>query len=1833
MKNIRNSMTMRKKITLLTTISISSIALIGTVIAAGNLDNALLFGKVKADSTYNLSLNTTNRITSNISSTTSITHHTALGNDINFAYSNCDANNSYHAVINNGGTIINTTPLTGISGIVPTFTGGQLKMRAGYSSSDLGAYVNLKSGSEYEFVPGFYPRFVELTASGSSVSLSSVGYFYECAEDVVEAYVKVGSERSDYTGTYLIVDETASVALLAQDGLQNTFNVSIKDGRILKTSDAVDNQLVFTKSGSKYTIVNKGGEYLDYESSANGNLFWGSEYSSTVTFESGKFEIANSSHYLLFESDHFTYHRTSIPSGARKVSLYRANFTGDAESEAIYDVGIVATDSKASSYRVGDTFSSFVGGKGLKVSVNKSDGYQYELDSSEFTYEIKNGNVTVSATSPFASAGTFTVNVTYKNYFTDSYQITVSETGPVSDDYQLVTDESDLEVGMSVIITSADDGSCKAMSKTQNNNNRASESITISDGIPELTSNVCEFELQEGKSSGQFAFYDSNANGYIYAASSGSNYMRTESTLDANGSFTIEINSGNDADIVAQGSNTRNTIRYNSGNNPPIFSCYASGGQSAVYLFAKGIPSAVQVPVESVSLDKNSITLEGSGEYTLTATVLPANATNKELIWSSSEESVATVSQSGVVSAVGVGTTTITATSKADSTKKATCTVTVNPVSVTSVTLSPSELSLFVNDSSTLTATVAPSNATNKNVSWSVTNAVPSGCVTVSNGIVEAKAAGTATVKVTTADGNKEATCSVTVSNRSVSSITFGSPTATVKVGKTANLSVTIAPSNATTKTLSWNSSNTSVATLSNTSDSGCTVTGVSEGTSVIRASATDGSGVYGECTVTVQENTAIDTWTLVTDDSSLQEGDLLVLASRNEGKTAGDISSSIMGALASTFSNNNANISELNEDTVIFTLGGSDGAWTLSNASNQKIGTTAAKSVGWDSGTTTWDISISSGDATISSTDSSCGRFLYNVNSPRFTTYTSSTSSTMLLPQLYKGTSTSPVYPTSIEISGTSTIAASEMTQLSVSFAPASTNQKTLVWTSSDETVATVGNDGTVTGVASGTAVITAKAKESASDSQYTITDTFTITVTPIASVTLNKSELNLTVDGYENLTATVLPSNAPNKNVTWSVINANPSGCVTVNNGVVSAVAAGTATVKVVSNADNTKYATCAVTVTASGGGGGSSSEYEDVSIVGGTDCYNCTVNNVAGQKIGKNGGEVTITVPSGATELVVYAAAWSDSNGISLDITTDNAGVSVSPSSITLTSNSGISNNTPFTLSNASADDFKFTITLTGVSESTVITLTKTTTGKRCVVWGAQYGCTQVEAEGVSLSNVEVSPGGSAKIATTFTPAGANYHKELSWTKVSGPSTISVSQDGIVSATSAASIGSNVATIRAELTNVTISGQHPSATCTVSVVESQKDAWTLLFYVCGSNLESGNGDAKSDLQEILQVRAQQPDEVNIVVETGGCTSWQMPNVSSSKLQRWEIDSSCSSTNMRKVQELSNANMGDQSTFQAFLDWGVKNYPAEKYGVFMWNHGGAMDGCCFDDNYEAKSKAPNGNGLLPKELSAAASAVRSNNGMSEKFEFIAYDACLMAVQDIALWNARDFNYQISSQETEWSGGYDYDAWLPTLYSDPRSVSTPTVLAKIGDTFMDYYASKNDQTQSVFDLSKMAAYKTAFDNFTDAVTSVVTSNSAWSTFSGYINQALKYGYDEDASAYNNGYVYDIFDVKGAINAVKSGYSSNNTISSACSSVLNALNDVVIYNRTGNKAVVKGSCGMNLFCPLSGYNQLNGATYTNTSNVDVYYPANYDSTCTLFTKWQSFVEHYGSWGA
>lgn len=256
-------------------------------------------------------------------------------------------------------------------------------------------------------------------------------------------------------------------------------------------------------------------------------------------------------------------------------------------------------------------------------------------------------------------------------------------------------------------------------------------------------------------------------------------------------------------------------------------------------------PTPPAVSVTGVTLDKSSISILVGASETLAATVSPKDAANKKVTWKSSNAAIASVDANGKVTGVKAGEATITVTTE-EGGKTATCKVTVSDkeIKVTGVKLNKSETSLLGGGNETLTATVLPEDATNQNVTWKSDK--PEIATVDANGKVTAVKVGEATITVTTEDGGKTATCKVTVKPNLVSEITLAA--LAIYVGESKAITATVKPDDATNKALTWKSSDETVATVDATGK----VTGKKIGTATITATAQDGSGVSGSCTVTV---------------------------------------------------------------------------------------------------------------------------------------------------------------------------------------------------------------------------------------------------------------------------------------------------------------------------------------------------------------------------------------------------------------------------------------------------------------------------------------------------------------------------------------------------------------------------------------------------------------------------------------------------------------------------------------------------------------------------------------------------------------------------------------------------------------------------------------------------------------------------------------------------------------------------------------------------------------------------------------------------------------------
>jgi len=263
--------------------------------------------------------------------------------------------------------------------------------------------------------------------------------------------------------------------------------------------------------------------------------------------------------------------------------------------------------------------------------------------------------------------------------------------------------------------------------------------------------------------------------------------------------------------------------------------------------------SVNSIAVDGIAISDTSATLYKGSWKQLSAVITPSGAADPAVTWKSSNESIAKVDSTGKITAVGTITSGTTVINEAIITAQssnasvfATCTVKVlDAILITSLTLNKSELALNVGDEETLSVTGAPSTATNKTLVWKSSNP---DVASVSGGKVIAAAKGTAVITATATDGSeKYVSCVVTVNNIQILNVYLDKSSLDLSEGDTAKVTATIYPSNATTATLKWTSSNSSVATVDS---KGNIVAGATKGYAIITASATDGSGKFAECVV-----------------------------------------------------------------------------------------------------------------------------------------------------------------------------------------------------------------------------------------------------------------------------------------------------------------------------------------------------------------------------------------------------------------------------------------------------------------------------------------------------------------------------------------------------------------------------------------------------------------------------------------------------------------------------------------------------------------------------------------------------------------------------------------------------------------------------------------------------------------------------------------------------------------------------------------------------------------------------------------------------------------------
>ena len=767
---------------------------------------------------------------------------------------------------------------------------------------------------------------------------------------------------------------------------------------------------------------------------------------------------------------------------------------------------------------------------------------------------VSNGTVTGVA------AGTATITATTKDGgFTATCDVTV--TAPVVYRYELV---SALEDGGEYLIVSANSGSAYALKNPGNSgtniaNSSYRTSVSIQSGSPSYIE-IADKDIVWTATANGSGFNLANNGLYLEGASSNVSVYSTLQNADRYWTY----NSSNQ--LQHNGGTSTYTLRYRTSSN--YFQGTTSSSSSyTVYLFKK--VNTTPVAVTGVTVTPETATVKVGKTTTLTATIAPSNATNKNVTWSSSNEAIATVDTEGKVTGVAAGTATITATT-ADGDFTDTCAVTVEEssgpeyyvIKIGNYIMScNSETDYMTNTSGYeyygLKAVTYDANAAapyntlwileetdtangyyiksasgqylsatyERNSSssgytgtltvgdtkdiWIATSGIETwelsgSMLKSSNASINANNNKEMFLAVNTGDGGASFFSVRSESNATttqliepeeiaepvaVTGVTVSPTTAEVTVGKTKQLTATVAPENADNKEITWSSSNTDVATV----DATGLVTAKAEGTATVTVTTVDG-GKTATCAVTVSQSS--DTkYELV---SSLEDGGEYLIVSANTGsayalKNPGGTSSgeSIANANYKTaVTIESGDYILTSEEDIVWTATINGSGFNLTNNGDYLEGASnAIKSFNPQKyADRYWNYSSSNQLTHVGGQNTYYLR--YSSSNNYFTSSTSSSSSYVVY--LFKKVNTTPVAVTGVELDKTSlTLEEGQNETLTASVKPANATNKNVTWESSDTSVVTVSN-GTVTAVAAGTATITVTTEDGGktATAQVTVTE-----------------------------------------------------------------------------------------------------------------------------------------------------------------------------------------------------------------------------------------------------------------------------------------------------------------------------------------------------------------------------------------------------------------------------------------------------------------------------------------------------------------------------------------------------------------------------------------------------------------------------------------------------------------------------------------------------------------------------------------------------------------------
>lgn len=323
-----------------------------------------------------------------------------------------------------------------------------------------------------------------------------------------------------------------------------------------------------------------------------------------------------------------------------------------------------------------------------------------------------------------------------------------------------------------------------------------------------------------------------------------------------------------------------------------------------------------------------------------------------------------------------------------------------------------------------------------------------------------------------------------------------------------------------------------------------------------------------------------------------------------------------------------------------------------------------------------------------------------------------------------------------------------------------------------------------------------------------------------------------------------------------------------------------------------------------------------------------------------------------------------------------------------------------------------------------------------------------------------------------------------------------------------------------------------------------------WAIYWYLCGSDLESDAEAATMDLYE-LQC-ASLPENVQVIIETGGAREWYHEDVEAGQQGRYLYDSD----GLTFLEAQPEADMGDPETLADFLSFCKENFPADHTMFLLWNHGGgSVSGAAFDEIYDYDS-------LTLDEMYQAFGSVYELSEENPPFDIVGFDTCLMATIDTA-WMLSDVShYLVASEEMEPGCGWSYDKWVQTLGDHP-GIDGAALGQIICDSYMEGcedIGMEQEATLSVVDLQKIQPLLNAYDDLgKEALTLACEDSTFFAEFGRRAVQTENYGGNTPDQGYTN-----MVDMGHLVR------NSEDLLPETAQAVLDALEECVIYNVSGD---------------------------------------------------------------